>query len=162
MMIADLRFTSPVTRFQTRFVPLLAEARRLPLLLGEVIERDFPSGTPGVEMPAATIERLLVATYPLYHAAVANLAQPETTLGSLALIRSLLETWAHFYFIADDDLLKDAACPALRIEAGFAAHMVSLARTAGSEMVDQLVIAEERERLVEVLSRDPWLPWRSP
>ncbi len=45
MMIADLRFTRPCDRFQARFVPLLAEARRLPLLLGEVIEHDFPSGT---------------------------------------------------------------------------------------------------------------------
>jgi len=135
---------TPHERFQDRFVLLLGEARALAHHMSESMGARFADGVPGDAFPEATVQRLLLALFPLYHAAVGVLDDPETTLASLALMRGLIEAWAHLYFLMGTDKGADCACRAIRLELGWSASMVSLARAAGPDMRDQLEVAERR------------------
>src|SRR5712692_766628 len=127
---------TPHERFRAKFVPLLGSARDLPHVLSSVVGDRFPQGVAGDSFPNATVQRLLFGMLPLYHAAVAALDDPETSLGALALMRGLIEAWAQLYFLMGNDDGADAACRAIRLEVGWAAAMVGLARAADSAMAD--------------------------
>ena len=116
------------------------------MVLAAAIEAHFCEGIPDNQFPEATALRSMLAVTPLYHAAVACLSEPETTLGSLALMRPLLETWGHLYFLMGEDNMRDAQCRAIRLELGWAAGTLGMVRSSGDELADQLDIAERRCR----------------
>lgn len=120
------------------------EARNLSELLAEAL----PEYVLGDQVPEATVFRLLLATLPLYHAAVLVLVDPETTLGAMALMRGLIEAWAHLNFIQTGPR-ETMACRALRVERGWAQQMASLARSARN--ADELAKADERQQQVDDL-----------
>lgn len=129
--------------FQAKFLPCLSEARKLADTHGEIIDTRFPSGVPGGQLPEATVFRLMLSAIPLYHAAVAALAEPETTMGSLVLMRSLIEAWTHLFFIVGDGGVG-AGCRALRLERGWAIDNIALTSAAGPGMVGEKEKAEAR------------------
>jgi hypothetical protein len=88
---------------------------------------------------------------PLYLTAVGALAEQETSLGALALIRPLIETWAHMYFIMDDDELADASCRAIRLEVGWAHDTLGLARVSGSTV--EVDTAQRRLNDIEAIRK---------
>jgi hypothetical protein len=104
-------------------------------------------------MPNATVFRLLLATVPLDHAAVLALSEPETTLGSLALMRGLIEAWAHLYFI-QAAVPAQMACRALRLERGWVADTVALAHFEDENLPGQLQKARQREAAILELWTD--------
>jgi hypothetical protein len=133
-------------RFEARFAPLRSSARDIPAILA----REDRS-VPGDQFPEATAERQILAVTPLYHAAVAALAEPETSLGALALMRPLIETWMHMYFIMGEDDMADAACRAIRLEAGWAADTLGLVRASGEELASEIDKAQRRLDEIESL-----------
>lgn len=133
---------TPTDRFEQKFQPRLTEAREL----AYVFANAMPESVPGDEMPDSTVFRLLLATVPLYHAAILNLSEAETTLGTVALLRSLIETWTHVFFIWNG--ADDRGCRALRLERGWATESVALARAAKDDMPGGFDKAVERERQV--------------
>ena len=106
---------------------------------------------PGDQFPEATAARLLIAITPQYHAAVACLAEPETALGAVVLMRPLIEAWAHLYFIVGNDDLADAACRALRLEVGLAVETLGMVQDGGDVHVNQLEIVQRRVAELEAI-----------
>jgi hypothetical protein len=134
-------------QFENEFRLRLADAGTLAVLLGDAL----PEGVQGKDVPTSTVFRLLHATESLYHSAVFVLSEPETSLGALALLRSLIETWVHLYFIADGDP-RGAACRALRLERGWAEEMIGLAHAAKkSKLGDSVAQAEQRREDIQEL-----------
>jgi hypothetical protein len=123
----------------------------LAYLLTSTVDAHFSEGLRGDQVPEATVERLLIALLPLYHAAVASLEDPETTLAALALMRSLIEAWTHLYFMMEPDSPSERSCRAIRLELGWAKDMAGLARSAEEEMPGQLSVALRREQGIEEL-----------
>jgi hypothetical protein len=138
-------------RFEARFAPMLARARQLPALASDAVATVFPDGLPDLQFPEATANRQMLAATPLYHAAVAALGEPGTSLGALALIRALVETWSHLYFIMGDDQLTDSPCRALRLEDGWAAESLGLLLETNDAHDDELEAVKQRQALIEQL-----------
>jgi hypothetical protein len=86
-------------RFEAKFGALLTAARALPTRLAEAVDASYSDGVPGDQFPEATAARQMLRVLPLYHAAIAALANSETALRALALMRPLMEAWAQLYFI---------------------------------------------------------------
>jgi hypothetical protein len=142
-------FGTSLERFEARFPRLLGQARELSELFFQIVDHRMPNGIPGDRYPEATVGRLNYTALVQYHAAVANLAEPATALGSLALLRSLIDAWAHLFFIWGKGDLADAGCRAIRLELGLTADALSIARSAGSRASAEASIAQERLALLE-------------
>jgi hypothetical protein len=100
--------------FERDFSALLTRAREMADTLYASLAVSYPN-----VFPDSTVIRTIVATAPLYHAALLALAEPDSSLGALALARPILENWLHLHWIAGDEM-SDAACRALRLEMGWA------------------------------------------
>jgi len=134
-------------QFEQEFRLRLADAGMLATRLGDAL----PEGVQGKDVPTSTVFRLLHATESLYHSAVLVLSEPETSLGALALLRSLIETWVHLHFIGYGDP-EGAACRALRLERGWAEEVVGLAHAAKkSKLGDSVAQAERRRQDIQAL-----------
>ncbi len=133
---------TPLERFETRFAPLMRAARTLPGVVEEALLRHYPQGIPGYAMPAATASRMLLAVDPLYHAAVQSLAEPDTALGALALMRPIIEAWCHLFWILGLDGAKDAPCRAIRLEQMWMGSSLGVAHA--SKDVEEIRKAEHR------------------
>lgn len=136
-------------RFDVRFASLRAAAFTLPDVVGEVVTTSSFGPVRGDQFPEATATRQMLAVTPLYLAGVASLALPETSLAALALMRPLIETWMHLYFIMGEDEMADAACRAIRLEAGWAQNTLAVVRASGLERASDLDIAKRRVREIE-------------
>jgi hypothetical protein len=132
--------------FDAAFEALLARAREV----ARWVASSLPDSA-GDQMPEATVRRVMLSAEALYHAAVASLAEPETAMGSLVLLRSLIEAFGYLWFIAGDDDQASAECRAIRVELAWANNMLGLAKGAGSAMADQLSAAEARVELIDSL-----------
>jgi hypothetical protein len=136
-------------RFEAKFGALLTAARALPTRLAEAVDASYSDGVPGDQFPEATAARQMLRVLPLYHAAIAALANSETALRALALMRPLMEAWAQLYFIMGDEDEAGRPCRAIRLEAGWAAHTVSVARSGGQETREELEKALRRQKDIE-------------
>ena len=137
--------------FDSEFRLRLADAGQLALTLGQAL----PESVPGDRFPDATVYRLLAAAQPLYHGAIFTLSDPDTSLAALVLMRSLIETWAHLFFIADNGNMTGSDWRALQLERGWVSELVGIAKAAlASGLSDSLTKAESRRRDVnEVWAR---------
>jgi hypothetical protein len=144
-------FDTPLERFEAKFLALLERARLLPGVLFVILDAAGSQGVPGDKYPEATVFRLNHAVLVQYQAAVAVLVDAETALASLTLLRSLIEAWAHLYFICGHGQ-AGADCRALRLECGLAVQGVGLAQTASSEEPGILESALKRQDELESLS----------
>jgi len=127
-------------------------ARELPQILADGVIALFGDvDLPGDQFPEATAARLLIAVTPHYHAAVACLAEPETALGAVVLMRPLIEAWAHLYFIVGDDTLAAATCRALRLEVGLAVETLGMVQDGDHADASQLEIAQRRVAELEAI-----------
>src|ERR1700694_2346998 len=139
--------------FENWFRDRIAVARELPNLLFEALHELRPAGFAAVEMPAATVWRFNLAASSQFRAALFCLLDQGTTLGSLALLRGLIETWAHLDFILGD-FKADANCRALALEVGMRRQRVELLGHAKSPVSgEQIAAAKQNLMAVEELKK---------
>ncbi len=136
--------------FEGEFRQLLEKAAQLPTLLGEAQQAFLRNELPGDQFPEATAARQMLVITPQYRGALLTLGDAQASLTALGLMRPLIETWTHLYFISHGPP-KEAACRALRLEVGWATDLVGLVRVQHRE--DQLRIAERRLAELEELRR---------
>jgi len=143
--------TSPIAgsqleRFEERFLPLVEAAWDLANLATEIIDDVRAEGVPGDQFPDATVLRLLMGTDPLFRSAVHCLTRADTSLGAYALLRPLLDTWAHLWHIMNSGPPR-WPCEALRIELGWAnAHARKLRASRDPDALDSLPAVVQRLR----------------
>jgi hypothetical protein len=127
--------------FDEQFRPLLRQARAFADEFCGALNATFSN-----EFPESTVVRVIVGTLPLYHGAVMALAEPESALGALALMRPIIENWLHLHFIAGDDEMANSPCRALQLEFGWATLTERLVTANG----DPKQIADLKDRMAAV------------
>jgi hypothetical protein len=141
-------------RFESRFLPLLNEATSLSTLTAEIIEDFRLDGVAGDKFPEATVLRLLMGTDPLYKAAIHCLDRADTSFGAYALLRPLLDSWAHLWHLMNSGTAR-AGCQALRIELGWAMmHVEKLKASSDADAARGLPAAEGRLKEIRQLFAD--------
>jgi hypothetical protein len=134
--------------FHRRLWGLIDLARLLPDITDEAVSEVYGPSVDGTDFPLVTAARQMVSLVPLYKAALVALKDPQSSLGTQALMRSLLEAWAHLYFIMGTDELRGAPCRALQVELGWAQNARGTLLEVGS--VPDGLLAEVEAR-IEVL-----------
>jgi hypothetical protein len=140
-------------RFHERFWPLIDLARALPDLSDEAVSDVYGPSFGGTDFPIVTAARQMVSLVPLYKAALVALRDPQASLGTQALMRSLLEAWAHLYFIMGTDELRGAPCRALQVELGWAQNARGTLLEVGPEPAGLLAEVEARIRVLGELQK---------
>ena len=142
---------SQVARFEEQFLPLLQAGSNLSSFAAEIIDDFRLDGVPGDQFPEATVLRLLMGTDPLYRSAVHCLRRADTSFGSYALLRPMLDSWAHLWHIMNSGPAK-WACQALRLELGWAtAHAQKLLGSRNADASAESAAATERLREIKEL-----------
>lgn len=149
---------TPELRFQAKFIPLLAEARLLINYYEDAVAKKFPGGmVKGDSFPESTVTRLMIGTTPIYEAAIHCLSEAATSLGAYALMRTLIETWAHFDFIQHgNDGEDEIECRAIRIDLGMAEISLNLVEEATTILASpkELEVGHKRiESVTEVYKK---------
>ena len=107
----------------------------------------------GNDFPIVTAARQMVSLVPLYKAALVALRDPQASLGTQALMRSLLEAWAHLYFIMGTDELRGAPCRALQVELGWVQNAKGILLEVGPVPGGLLAEVEARIRVLGELQK---------
>jgi hypothetical protein len=131
-------------RFHEHFWPLIELACSLPDLTHEAVSDVYGSSFGGTDFPIVTAAWQMVSLVPLYKAALVALRDPQTSLGTQALMRSLLEAWTHLYFIMGIDELRGGPCRALQVELGWAQNAKGTLLEVGPVPTDLLAEVEAR------------------
>jgi len=106
------------TNFETAFGRVLDRAPVLTEESMQTIEDLLLVEVGRNTMPEIAQWRLHLSATSTYRSVIECLKTPISSQGALVLIRSLLEAWAHLYFIADNDEKGTPALRAIRFEAG--------------------------------------------
>ena len=112
----------------------------------------------GNDFPIVTAARQMVSLVPLYKAALVALRDPQASLGTQALMRSLLEAWAHLYFIMGTDELRGAPCRALQVELGWVQNAKGILLEVGPVPGGLLAEVEARIRVLVSCRRPSAVP----
>lgn len=149
--MAILDASTPAERFQLRFERLVPRARELVDQYAIAFARRYPGGGVSRDLyPAATVSALMLAAAPLYEAGLVSLLDPATAPGALALLRSVLEAFAHLYFIEQGTTAEERVCRSLRLERGMFRTMkdtVSWATVQPATEAERAQLALKEQRL---------------
>ncbi|MCU1494508.1 MAG: hypothetical protein JWO62_2272 [Acidimicrobiaceae bacterium] len=117
---------TPTERVEQRFRPLLELARGLVRLYEDAFFDVHPrESMAGDAFPEATVARLMIATTPLFEAAVASLDDSRTSLGAYVLLRTLIENWARMQYLFEAPE-TEGICRAIRLELRTATYRVKM------------------------------------
>jgi hypothetical protein len=145
--------TDTESSFEESFQQYTWLAHQLP----DILETLSPGRADSEDYPHVTAARLHLAVRPLYHAAILALGRPEAAIGSLALMRPLVEAWSHLFFIrygdgkasADREALR---CRALQFEFGMATTRTAMYQALRSDaFAPELEAAQKQQSQLERL-----------
>ena len=104
--------------FDTMLGQTLSDALKLSETALSTISSLLPEDCTFGTMPQSSIYRLHAAATVNYRGGLTCLRWVETSMATVPLLRSMLETWSHIDFIGDDTQGGDSRCRALRYERG--------------------------------------------
>ncbi len=115
-----------------------------------LIDHALPENTSMATLPHGIVYRLHLAATATYRSAIVCLRSPETSVSAFALLRGLLEAWAHLDFIGDDGQGGDVRCRALRYELGAAKEWMDSVHDAPPGFDQETWGAQAQTRLVDI------------